>query len=68
MIMMIYKQFTFPTNKNVFFYKINKLKTVKRLPDSNISSLIKLVGVRKDIQSPKTSSNIPMDRQLPDGD
>ena len=35
---------------------------------SSVSSLIRPGLVRKDIQPPKTRSNIPMDGQLPDGD
>ena len=35
---------------------------------SSVSSLIQAGLVRKDIQPPKTCSNIPIDRQLPDGD
>ena len=38
---------------------------LKSFPDSSVSFL---VGVRKGIPPPKTHFNIPMDRQLPDGD
>ena len=51
--------------------KIDKVQrrnssSTEELPDSSVSSLSELVGIRKDIWSPKPRSNIAMDRQLPD--